>query len=75
MSDGDRFEAEHVEWVDPPCSTCKHRDPASPSRCRAFPNGIPTQILLAKHDHRRPFPGDRGIRYEPREEPGKPESS
>ncbi len=33
--------------------------------CRAFPGGIPREIILTLHDHRFPFPGDHGIRYEP----------
>jgi len=35
--------------------------------CRAFPRGIPYEISAGKHDHRFPFKGDRGVRYEPRE--------
>jgi hypothetical protein len=35
--------------------------------CDAFPKGIPLLILYAD-DHRRPYPGDHGIRYEPLEE-------
>jgi len=33
--------------------------------CRAFPGGIPREIILTLHDHRFSFPGDHGIRYEP----------
>ena len=33
--------------------------------CFAFPNGIPKEILLGKRDHKKPFPGDHGIRFEP----------
>lgn len=39
--------------------------------CDAFPKGIPYQISAGEHDHRLPFKGDRGVRYEPRlESPG-----
>jgi hypothetical protein len=51
----------------PICSGCTHlrgdlRDP----RCDAFPGGIPNEILLSKADHRKPFPGDNGIQFEPK---------
>jgi hypothetical protein len=34
-------------------------------RCTAFPEEIPREIAGNKHDHRKPFPGDHGIRFEP----------
>ena len=34
-------------------------------RCTAFPDEIPREIAGNKHDHRTPFPGDPGIRFEP----------
>jgi len=35
------------------------------SICKAFPNGIPDAILTNQHDHRKPFDGDNGIRFQP----------
>lgn len=32
--------------------------------CAAFPGGIPTPIVLGVNLHTKPYPGDRGIRYE-----------
>lgn len=36
--------------------------------CRAFPTGIPEDVLAGRNDHTQPIDGDGGLRYEP---PGK----
>jgi len=45
------------------CTFCAHRSPDA-TKCRAFPNGIPVEILFNEHDHSTAFPGDNGIRYQ-----------
>jgi hypothetical protein len=54
------------------CTGCVHFDRVAQAegiyRCAAFPTvppGIPRAILLAERDHRQPYPGDQGIRFEP----------
>ncbi|MDX1969766.1 MAG: hypothetical protein SFV23_21520 [Planctomycetaceae bacterium] len=55
----------------PMCMDCRHlsRDPDAPafsgSTCDAFPAGIPIEIFIDGFDHRKRFPGDNGIRFEP----------
>ena len=37
----------------------------SPLTCKAFPNGIPAEIVSGRVEHTRPHSGDKGIRFEP----------
>ena len=32
--------------------------------CKAFPNGIPSEIAYGNNLHLKPYPGDNGIQYE-----------
>lgn len=44
------------------CLACKHL--RSADTCAAYPDGIPRKILFEHWDHRLPYPGDRGMRFE-----------
>jgi hypothetical protein len=46
------------------CVWCAHRG-ADGASCQAYPDGIPTEIMLNEHDHTQPFEGDQGTCYEP----------
>ena len=48
-----------------PCGLCKHLILNNKRSCKAFPNGIPNLILIGKNDHKKPFPNDNGILFEP----------
>jgi hypothetical protein len=52
------------------CNDCVHLKRGT-ATCDAFPDRIPDDILLGRHDHTEPYPGDHGIRFEPKE--GTPE--
>jgi hypothetical protein len=49
----------------PQCYKCKwmKREKWEPN-CSAFPDGIPDEILTGKHDHTKPYKGDKGILFE-----------
>jgi hypothetical protein len=33
-------------------------------KCKAFPEGIPDEILINGNKHNKPFKGDKGIQFE-----------
>lgn len=66
----DRFMDLDARTLSPSCNHCRHyrRRLAGPATCDAFPEGIPREILTARHMHTSPYPGDHGIRFEPIDE-------
>jgi len=40
--------------------------------CDAFPDRIPEAVITGEHDHREPYPGDNGVRFEPVDGEGEP---
>jgi len=49
------------------CTFCIHHFTGGKKHtCKAFPEGIPRKIWEGENDHKNPFPGDHGIRFEPK---------
>ena len=46
------------------CGKCIHKTLGA-ATCTAYPKGIPDPILTGKVSHKKPYPGDNGIRFEP----------
>lgn len=46
----------------PACLSCAHHRPGALT-CEAFPTGIPRPILLSEVTHKKPYPGDHGLRF------------
>lgn len=49
------------------CFLCKHHNKKNYDVCKAFPNGIPNEIIIGELLHDKPYQGDNGIMFEPRE--------
>lgn len=49
------------------CTLCKHLHSDEIS-CDAFPDAIPNDIQSSVIDHRKPFPNDNGIMFEPKDD-------
>jgi hypothetical protein len=52
------------------CAYCIHKRRGAV--CDAFPDGIPDPILHMENDHTKPYEGDHGIQFTPREGWDKP---
>ncbi len=47
----------------PQCAFCTRY--LGDSKCPAFPERIPDAVWDGRHNHREPYPGDHGVRFEP----------
>lgn len=47
------------------CLMCAHY--SGERHCRAFPNGIPNTLWIGENLHREPYPGDEGVRFQPKQ--------
>lgn len=63
MGDHATASAYGIQFDDGICSDCKHLNTDGTS-CKAFPDGIPTEVLLGKFVHRKPYAGDHGVQFE-----------
>jgi len=56
-----------TQFTLPQCYRCKNLDPNTGQAtitCRAFPKGVPWQILEGRVGHSKPVEGDHGVRFE-----------
>jgi hypothetical protein len=62
------FQEDYEEFADhllgePLCLSCAHTN--NDGTCKAFPEGIPLEIVSGEVNHMQPYEGDNGIQYEP----------
>jgi hypothetical protein len=55
----------NMEIPPPICYNCTRQDPEDHFKCIAFPKRIPQAIIESRADHRKPYPGDNGLLYDP----------
>jgi|GEM_PF-1146129 len=59
-----KLEEDYAEAMigEPLCMTCKHSN--HNGTCKAYPKGIPLEILSGETNHFQPYEKDNGIQYE-----------
>jgi hypothetical protein len=57
---------DYLGFKDLICNNCQNY--IDFAECKAFPYGIPKDILKGNFDHHKPYPGDHGIRFEAKKE-------
>jgi len=65
---GEGIIGDAIEFISEQCIKCKHINDETYQICKAFPDGIPEEILAGEVDHTNPYPGDHGITFEERKE-------
>lgn len=53
-----------MQYLPPICLDCLHYQGSL--KCKAYPSGIPEEIVKSKVDHTKPYKGDHGIQFEER---------
>jgi hypothetical protein len=61
---GDRLVWQDGEFLLSQCACCRHKVRGARA-CAAFPEGIPTAVLINQVSHAEPIEGDNGIRLDP----------
>lgn len=59
----EKFVVDYDPFTWAQCNECANY--MGDAKCRAFPTRIPDKILSGDFDHRRPYPGDNGVRFTP----------
>ena len=66
---GDGISGDTTIYISEQCFECKHIETDSYQICKAFPEGIPEDILTGEFDHTEKHPGQKNdIVFEPIEE-------
>ncbi len=68
MSEPEKVEPCYTGSCPPLCWWCAHLKQDGPWQCEAYPEQIPQEVLWLNVDHRQPYVGDQGIRFDLRED-------